>query len=194
VSPRSDADVILVGLCSGGYHAVESGLIAPVASVCLVNPALAPFLSVDPPYRRFEPGDATRYNDRQALGSAPSWLSKVARIERVRAVVGSNPVAWWVVKRLAKASPGRSLTRLTQSGVDVLMVNGSVEDNMLRRGEQRRFRALLRKGRLAMETIPGLEHTLLERTGRDQVSALLHAHVTRRAPDTSAPTDPVGAK
>jgi hypothetical protein len=31
-----------------------------------------------------------------------------------------------------------------------------------------------------METIPNLEHTLLERTGRDRVSALLHAHVTRR--------------
>ena len=194
VSPGSDADVILVGLCSGGYHAVESGLIAPVASVCLVNPALTPFLSVDPPHRRFEPGEATRYDDREALGSTPSWLSQAARLERVRTVVGSIPGTWWVVKRLMKATPGRSLTRLTQSGVDVLMVNGGVEDNLMRRGEQRRFRALLRKGRLTMETIPGLEHTLLERTGRDQVSALLHAYVTRRAPDASPPTDPVAAE
>ena len=34
------------------------------------------------------------------------------------------------------------------------------------------------QGGLSVETIPNLEHTLLERTGRDRVSALLHAHVT----------------
>ena len=33
-------------------------------------------------------------------------------------------------------------------------------------GEERQFRNLLRSGRIRMETIPNLEHTLFERTGQ----------------------------
>ena len=60
-------------------------------------------------------------------------------------------------------SPVRTLERLAESDVDVLIVAGTDEARRLCRGEQRRFRALVRKGHLRVEVLPDLEHSLLER-------------------------------
>ncbi len=95
---------------------------------------------------------------------------------------------WWIVNRwFMTASPVRTMERLGQSGVDVLIVAGTDEARRLSRGEQRRFRALVRKGHLRMEVLPDLEHSLLQRTSRDRVAALLDAYVARRAAETDAP-------
>jgi len=79
------------------------------------------------------------------------------------------------------------LERLTKSGVDVLVVVGSEESRGLYRGDHRRIRALIGKGRLCIETVPNLEHSLLERTGRDRVSELLSDYVARRVADMTGP-------
>jgi pimeloyl-ACP methyl ester carboxylesterase len=40
VSPEDPSNAILVGLCSGGYHAVEVALALKVRGLCVVNPSL----------------------------------------------------------------------------------------------------------------------------------------------------------
>jgi len=190
VTSEGDAELVLVGLCSGGYHAIESALAAPVTSVCLVNPAITYYRGMPHPDRRFEPNeDASGFSDREAWGSTRPWMSTaMSRLAPLRDAARRIPGSWWVLKRLfVTASPGRMFERLTQSGVDVLVVTGSVEERKLCDGERRRIRALIRKGHFSMETVPNLEHSLLERTGRARVSALLHAHVTRRVAGVGGP-------
>ena len=96
---------------------------------------------------------------------------------------------WFVKRLLMTASPARTLEQLDQAGIDVLVVTGEREDRLMRRGEERRFRALERKGRVKITTIPNLEHTLFERTGRDQAAEYVHAYVLspRRRPRRTGP-------
>ena len=72
-APRAGADLIFVGLCSGADHAVEAGLHETVASVCVVNPALA--------YVRWG-GTATG-------ASSPTWKPR-SGVQRP-AIVGFDP-------------------------------------------------------------------------------------------------------
>jgi hypothetical protein len=188
VATRFGSDVILVGLCSGGYHAVESALDEPVASVLLVNPALTYYRWNRHPDRRFEPEEDQGFRDREAWGQTRPWVSRaMLRLAPFRDAVRKIPGSWWIAKRLlVTASPARTFGRLMESGARVLVVAGSDETRQLRQGEERRYRELARNGSFHLETVPGLEHTLLERTGRDRVLELLHAGVVDPAPGAPA--------
>lgn len=163
--------VQLVGLCSGGHFAIENALAEPALSVCAINPAISIFPWDVKSERRFEPNEEMALPDRDA--SHP-WVSRtMARLGPLKDAVRKTPVGWWVLKRFfVKVSPAQIFERLTQSGVDVLVVAGEIEDHRLREGEQRRFTSLQRKDSFRMVMYPDLEHTLLERTGRDRVSGL----------------------
>jgi hypothetical protein len=101
---------------------------------------------------------------------------------------------WWVVKRwLMARSPVKTLEQLVQSGVDLLMVMGSGESRRVYRGEQRRLHALVAAGGVHVETVPHLEHSLLDRASRDRVSELFVAYVADRAADLQARPRPSAA-
>jgi alpha-beta hydrolase superfamily lysophospholipase len=185
ITEEGSPELVFVGLCSGGYHAIEAALAAPLASICVVNPVLASYREGQQPERRFEPNQAPGFSDREAWGATRPWMSRaMLRLAPLRTAMQRVPGSWWILKRLlVTASPTQTFDRLAQSGVDVLVVAGTAEAHQLRRGEQRRYRALARTGFFSMDIVPRLEHSLLERTGRDRVSALLHAHLTRAALD-----------
>jgi alpha-beta hydrolase superfamily lysophospholipase len=184
--------VILIGLCSGGYHAIESALETPVASLCVVNPAITYYRSVEPPPRRFEPNVSFDASEREAWGSTRPTMSRaIALLDPLRSAARRVPGIWWIHKRLVvTASPAGMFGRLAESGVDVLLVAGSVEERKLCRGELGRFRRLFRGGLLTMAIIPSLEHSLFEKTGRDRVAELLDPHVARWTTDERGHVDP----
>ena len=190
------SEVVLVGLCSGGYHAIEGALDEPVASICVINPALTFYRWSRHPYRRFEPDEGEGFQDRQAWGATRPWVSRfMVRLAHFQGAARKIPGAWWISKRLlVTASPARLFDRLSKSGVPVLVIAGSNESRQLCQGEQRRYRVLSRKGGFRMEIIPNLEHTLLERTGRDRVSESLHAWVVGKVRDRNAPIPPHGVR
>jgi hypothetical protein len=192
VTTEFGPDIVLVGLCSGGYHAIEAALDEPVVTVCVINPALTYYRWTRHPYRRFEPGKNEGFQDRQAWGATRPWVNRVmARLEPLRGAMRKAPGGWWILKRaLVTVSPAQMFDRLTQIGVRVLVVAGNDESRKLREGEQGRYRALARKDSFRMETITNLEHTLLERTGRDRVSELLHSWVFGTGGDVEAPIPP----
>ena len=192
VAAEFGPDIVLVGLCSGGYHAVEAALDEPVASICVINPALTYYRWTGHPYRRFEPGRSEGFEDREAWGATRPWVNQVmARLQPVRGALRKFPGGWWILKRtLVTASPAHLFERLTQSGVGVLVVAGNDESRKLRQGEQRRFRALARNDSFCFASIPSLEHTLLERTGRDRVSELLHSWIFESRADMAPPVQP----
>ncbi len=185
--------LVVVGLCSGSAHAIETALADPVAAVCVVNPVFTYTRWGEPSFRHFEPNEegVPGSSERQSWRATRPWVSRaMTRLEPFRDATRWIPdFGWWIVNRwFLTSSPARILERMTQSGVDVLVVAGSEEARRVYRGDHRRLRAMIRTGRLSIETVPNLEHTLLERTGRDRVSELLGAFVLRRVADVAEPT------
>ena len=106
----------------------------------------------------------------------------VARLAVLRKTARKAPGGWWVLKRFfLSPSPAQIFERLTQSGVKLLVVAGATDARRLREGEQLRYRSLIRKDSFKMEVMPDLEHSLLERTGRDHVSGLIRAFLAQSA-------------
>lgn len=180
-------DVVLVGLCSGGYHAVEAAIDEPGASVCVINPALTYYRWNRHPDRRFEPDHNEGFEGREAWGGTRPWVQRaMLRLAPLQGAARKVPGHSWILKRfLVTASPGRLFDRLTHLGSQVLVVAGGEEAHTLCEGERRRYRRLTRSGSFSLETIPFLEHTLLERTGRDRVSELLHTWVIGRGAEAA---------
>jgi alpha-beta hydrolase superfamily lysophospholipase len=195
VTDARGGEVVLVGLCSGGYHAIEAAFAAPIASVSLINPAITYYRFVQHPARRFEPNQAHRFDDREGWGATRPFIGKVLeRLAPARDAALRVPGSWWVMKRwFVTSSPARTFDRLVRSGVDVQLIAGTGEARKLCRGEEGRYRSLGRTRRFSMEVLPHLEHTLMERTGRERVTALLHAHVARRVPGTAGAANPGSA-
>ena len=86
-----------------------------------------------------------------------------------------------MVNRIAvKDIPAKTIECVTALGVDVFVVAGLYETRLLQRGEQRTIRSLVTSGRLRVETIPRLEHSLIERTGREHVADVVFDYLVGR--------------
>jgi pimeloyl-ACP methyl ester carboxylesterase len=180
--------LIWVGLCSGAAHAIEAALAEPVAAVCAINPVLTyARWGQEHSFRFFEPQPEEGSPDssaRQAWRATRPWASRLLTpLARFRGATRWVPnVGWWIVNRcFLNSSPVTILERMAQSGTKVLVVVGNREARRVYRGDKRRLRALIDGGSVAMETIPRFDHALLERTGRERVSQLVHGYVTRVA-------------
>jgi alpha-beta hydrolase superfamily lysophospholipase len=180
LSPGDPSNSILVGLCSGGYHAVEGAINGKTRGVCAVNPSLSftpPEIQVHSPVELQTSVVDTR---RQASGAKKSWTRLIPSARgRLGPLVQRLPDwTWWFWNRtVVDSSPARTLAKVLDNGTDMVVVAGPGEGRYLMRGEHGRFRRLRRSGRFRMEIIPDLEHTLFERTGREQVLGILTAHV-----------------
>ena len=111
VSPDDPANVVFVGLCSGGYHAIEGGM-ALGARVCArkPGPGLEPADELDARAgdRRAPPGSTCP----QALGPGAAGPRQTGSpVERM-----PSPV-WWAVNRFAvEQSPARGCVRSLTEG------------------------------------------------------------------------------
>jgi pimeloyl-ACP methyl ester carboxylesterase len=188
VAASDETNVVLVGVCSGGYHAIESALDQRVKAICAINPVLTFFQPGGSAERNFEPLEQGGLSARQARSSTRRWTRSITQMEIVRRLVRHMPEdMWWIVNRIiVKAIPARTLERLTGLGVNVLIVAGSPEARLLHRGEHRTIRSLTESGRFRMDTIPFLEHSLLERTGREHVAQVLSAYLIERFGEKSS--------
>ena len=171
--------VVLIGGCSGADHAIESALFDPKAvSLCVVNPALTPKWWKEPP----DPDDAPQEsNDGQSSWglSSPLLSRLLRRVGRFRGTARRIPNwGWWIAKRwFMSGSPVRTLEKLAQSGVPVVIVAGTGEAGRVAQGEHRRLRALASSGGVHMEVVSYLEHSLLERASRDRVAEVMTEYV-----------------
>jgi pimeloyl-ACP methyl ester carboxylesterase len=181
ISPEDPKDVLFVGLCSGGYHAIESALQEPADTICAVNPVLT-FYRRDQPKGRFDSKEELALTGRQAWSSVRPWAYALNRLNLTHRVMRRLPDgAWWLANRVfIKAFPARTFKQLDDVGVRLFIVAGSAESTLLRRGERMLLRSLRAAGRFKMETVPHLEHSLLEKTGRKRVADLLTEHVLER--------------
>ena len=184
------AEVMLMGVCSGADMAIETALARPVSSLCVINPALSYVKWGDDASASSAEQGPAETADPQTWGATGPLLSRaMARFGRYRRVARWMPTpAWWIVKRwLMTGTPVRTLEHLAESGVNVLLVVGSEESLRIYQGEQHRLSALVAKGDVRFESVPGLDHSLLERSSHELLVDLLRTYVTGRAAHLSGP-------
>jgi PST family polysaccharide transporter len=158
--PDDPHDVVLVGLCSGGYHAIECGIDLGVRGICAINPTLAPF--------SWQHGRLGK----RAVPRAVSLLSSIhPRLARA------------LLLAVAQVSPRRSaagsLFLLESRGTNSLIVCGDDEARQFERlvHWNRTLRQLTSRGRFRFEHVPALEHSLLISGPREVTVSLLTSFV-----------------
>jgi alpha-beta hydrolase superfamily lysophospholipase len=182
LSSSGGADVILAGLCSGGYHSVEGGIALGVPSVCLINP----ILTARPGEVRGK-GGGLKTPDvdprRQATTARRKWVRMLPAHDKLGKVGDRLPdLAWWFINRLlVKSPPARIMERLVDAGVDTYVVCGVNEARWMRRGQAAAFRRLARSGRFHLEVMSDIDHELFARASRDLVGPVVTERILSSA-------------
>ena len=172
-SPADPSNVVLVGLCSGGYHAIEGALALRAAGVCGINP----IIPHKPSELRTEKATRTEKADsrRQAAAARRWWVRALPAHDQLAALLDRMPdPVWWVVNRVAvEQSPARVSSKLVDAGVRTFLVCGEWENWMLWRGERRSRRRLEHTGRMRLVVVPRMDHEMLQRDSRESVTKLI---------------------
>ncbi len=176
VSPHDPSRVVLVGLCSGAYHAMHGGLSLGAQGVCAFNPVFGAL--------PIPTGLAGEVSSTRPQLSAPArrWAAKLAGGRAPRRAVSVLPESlWWIFNRLGvRRSPVETLVRLVASGSDVLVVTGSEEVDRIRRGSTGILRKLVRSTRFRLEILDPLDHALLGADDARRVGDIAYRHVRDR--------------
>ncbi len=173
VSPNRPSNVLLIGLCSGGYQALDSALSfrsGPPRGVYAINAVL-----------RFTPPEMAngRIDRRRRLCRPASPFSQSSRRLPTSAL---QRAFWWATWCVSHAKPLRRrhwLRSLTQAGTDVWCLGG--ED------ETKELKAMLRFSSAdhasptpLITTWPGLDHGLVRGSDRYWVADQLTRRVQRQ--------------
>jgi alpha-beta hydrolase superfamily lysophospholipase len=166
--------IVLIGICSGGYHACEAALAFPLLGILMVNPSFASRREgidhTPPGVRREAPPSTRRWA--KAL-PAHDFLSRL--------IYGLPSWVWWIINRIAVTNaPATTLRRIADRGTEVVLVCNTPDAWQATRGGRRALGRLGRRGRMQIEVFDDIEHTLLCRDGREKVVALLTEHVEDR--------------
>lgn len=183
VSPGDLSNVVLVGLCSSGYQALESALALGARGAVAVNPSV----SIVPPEHR----DGLTVDGRRRIALVQDAVAPALReggsLGGLRERV---PDLAWRARILLSPGKrsGRWLTELVRQGTDTLIVAGDREVRPIRQGTTGlQLRRLERTGLLRLEHVPGLQHGLLVASHLGMVAELVSEHVLPRFSRPSAP-------
>jgi len=169
VEPDDPSNVVLLGLCSGGYQALDSALALLPRAALSVNPVL-----------RFNPPEAATgaVDPRRRIHLPIGTLGRVVRrrgpvaLRRLARVLG-----WWATNRLRPGGPASWLGELVAGGVDVLCICGEHEGRQLLEGSRRSVDRLAATGRLRVDVVAGLDHALLPWEQREAIADILTRHL-----------------
>ena len=176
-SPEDPGNVILVGLCSSGYQAIDSAFDLRPRVVVAINPSVT-FM---PP----EKGQGMSLDPRRRIALAkdavPDTFRESGRLSWLR---HRYPKLAWRVRLLAAPSrrSGAWLSDLSRHGTQMLIICGERESRPIRYGiTSHKLRRLSRRGSVHLECVPGLHHELLIASQRQQVSGLVSDFVLARS-------------
>jgi pimeloyl-ACP methyl ester carboxylesterase len=162
------SNVVLVGLCSGAYWAIEAGIALDAKGVCAINPPVG----IDFLHGVTKLG-ASRM---RAVRFVAEYLKQVALRARWVAVV-----VWKVLRLLAPSVFSVDVMRsLVDGGTDlqVLASSGDLSPVPGHRGLDRFFSTrLVAPANYEVTFVPGLDHSLHDPDGRAATVALLERHV-----------------
>ncbi len=164
-------DVALVGLCSGGYQALEAALSQPMRAVCAINPVL----HFTPPELADGPMDPRR----RICWPVGSFVGayRLLAVEPVRRQL--SKLLWRVAHLLhRRRNPTGWLDRLRDQSVDVLILCGVNEGRSFGM-EAYDTLATADGDRIQIEVIEGLDHALVPAWQRADVATRMTDHLVR---------------
>jgi pimeloyl-ACP methyl ester carboxylesterase len=191
VSPVDPSDVVLFGLCSSAYHVLEAASILSARGVCAINPRVR----FQPPEvaaggtmdarRRFCIPQRELVSDSQREVAFRWFVRRLPRLNRkVRRLSRKgrghlHTLAWRARSLLGHTvvQPGERLAELAESGTDVFLIGGAREIRPFLNSGVLAVRRTQRSGRLRMEEIPMLDHSLRPSGDRDEITRLTIDHV-----------------
>jgi alpha-beta hydrolase superfamily lysophospholipase len=166
--PEDPADTVFVGLCSGGYLAVEAGLALRSTGVCAINPPVG---------INFLYGSSRMADSKSAvLRAVAAQLKRVALHLRWVAVVALKVLRyvlpmWFSTDTLASVARNGTGLFLLASTDDVSPVTSS------HRYDRFFSPHLLEPEGFEVVFVPGLDHSMHAARGRRRAIELLEAHV-----------------
>jgi pimeloyl-ACP methyl ester carboxylesterase len=168
------SNVVLVGLCSGGYQALESALDLKARGALVVNPTTV----FTPP--ELDAGGAMDPR-RRICRPTPTAATTYRRLVPSRLRRRLQPVMWRVfaVPR-PHQDAGRWPSELVGGGPDALVVCGQAESRQLVGGTRREWERLEGSGRLRLEVVERLNPGLLPVAQRDEVAERFTEHLVAR--------------
>jgi len=176
LSPDSPSDVAWIGLCSGGYGALEASLLVGARGAYVFNPSFSSTsmnkgsAEADPRRRAFRPYPVPLVRLSKKHGRTAAMIWRACQ----QVVVGLAPLA-------VPASAVRA-------DVDVLLICGPDDAGPLRDSRYWRWwgeARLRRTGRFELVVVPALDHVLLFSEGRRPAVEVLTDHVLNRYGDGS---------
>ena len=166
LDPQDPGSVILLGMCSGAYNALEAG--ARLGTRRLIALAFGWWL-VPAEFRRGQRLDRRRRLYRSGLaGLGPLMALPSGR----RMLVEHSERLWLVGSSAGLAAPLRPFRKAVAAGTDVTMVMGPSDVRHFA-PQRRRLRRLCARPGFALHAIAGLDHGLLSgdprRVARDRI-------------------------
>jgi hypothetical protein len=181
VSPDDPGNVILVGLCSSGYQALDSAFALRPRGAVAINPSI----TFVPPERSEGMALDPRRRIVFAKDSVPDTFREGGRLSSLR---GRFPKLAWRVRMMGSPNhrSGSWLPDLSRQGTNVLIVCGEFESRPIRYGmSSQKLGRLSRRGAVHLKVFPDLHHELLIASQRQQVTSLVSDFVL----DQSLATD-----
>jgi pimeloyl-ACP methyl ester carboxylesterase len=168
LEPEDPTNVIMVGLCSGGYQALENALIRPARGVYAINP----ILHFTPPELAWGPMDQRR----RICFPSSSLVAAYRRLpgmEPIRRRV--RGLAWRAARVLHRErDPSSWLDQLGSDAVRVLVIGG--EDEIRPFGPPT---SPNEAAAIQIDLVPGLDHALMPAWHREEVIKRMTDHLVR---------------
>ncbi len=197
LSEQGSSGVVLMGLCSGAYHAVQSARTAGALGVLAINLILpnedAEAQGAVPAGSPSRPGILARAKAavRRGARRLPGHHLLGATARRL------SDVKSWVVHRTTSAMPPAFILReVARRGARVFVLCGGYEGRLVRQGEAHLLRQLQKTAEFKVVVYPGTDHSLYTRATRNKVLPLLTDEVRlltappRPRPARSGPVRP----
>jgi len=195
VSPDAPSEVVLVGLCSGGYHSAISALEFPVCGVVAINPGLPPgtgglapeggLALEDDVVTPVEPEPVAEASPRfsqwlRAKDGAKDWLRQRRPVyEALKKPADlAEEMKWWALNRTGGgARPAKLWKRLAGTGTSSLVIFCPKEGEVFLRGEHGSLRRLQNRRAFRVEVVEDSDHTLYLQRSRRAIVPILTNYV-----------------
>ena len=181
ISPDDPANVVLVGLCSGGYHCSEAALSTGAVAVVMINPSFR-LLGVESAAAGGEP--AASETQRQVDEAPRAWVRKIPGRAALWELIRRAPdPVWTLINRFAITHPpAETLKQMRDTGADVFVACDDYDAWVLQRGARRELSGKGRPGPVRIEVVDGMDHTLFFEEGREKTIALVVEHLAALFP------------